>query len=317
MTGLRSVHGAAAGALLLVLAGCGLAAAPSGSSSPALATVNGQSITTQDWKNAMNGLSVLGGQTLAATKANEATQVQQLVVWKVLQEWALNHKYTTNASATKSATKLIGQFQAQAGGAKKFKSVLKTYHLTMSTFEQFLAGQELLQAAFTHAVKNVPPPTAASIKAYYKTNKAQYLTPTQDELRMIVVKTDAEALKLENELKGGASFAVLAKKYSTDKVTAANGGQVGEVPQSTSTGAPSALITVMEKLKTGQYGIADVSGSYYLIQVEKITPASYASLKSVTSTIKTTLTQQTDNTVFQDFGQSLEAKAHVKLHLSS
>jgi len=46
-------------------------------------------------------------------------------------------------------------------------------------------------------------------------------------IRQILVKTEAEANKLYNELKGGKEFAELAFTYSEDRVTSAEGGLMG------------------------------------------------------------------------------------------
>jgi hypothetical protein len=73
----------------------------------------------------------------------------------------------------------------------------------------------------------------------------------------------------------------------------------------------------MDTLKAGQYGIADDAGSYYLMQVEKITPAALEPLKSVEGTIKSTLAQENDNQAFQSFGESLVKKAHVTVNVKS
>jgi peptidyl-prolyl cis-trans isomerase C len=68
------------------------------------------------------------------------------------------------------------------------------------------------------------------IKAYYDKNKAQYETPAQPasrDLRHILVKKKALADRLYTQLAADDSkFPQLAKRYSTDTSSAANGGKL-------------------------------------------------------------------------------------------
>lgn len=317
MSRIRAGQVLAAMGLVTALAGCGLTGAePRGTgTSPVLATVNGQAITVADWHRTMNGLSLLQGAPIATTRADEKIQVNQLVVWTALEQWALHHHLITPARAAKAAKSLVSQYAASLGGTAALKKQLTTYHMSLGDFQQFMTTQEILEAAFTDVTKHVPKPSAAAIDQYYKANQSLFMQPASDELRLIVVKTKAEAQQLESELEHGASFAALAAKYSLDKTSAAKGGQIGTISQSSTSGAPSSLLQVMDPLKAGQYGIAPVGSDYYLFQVEKVNPAAPAPLSAVKAQIVSQLTATNDNTAFEQFGQKLKAKAHVVMHL--
>jgi hypothetical protein len=305
---------ALAGGIGVTLAGCGLSpqAAPS---NPVLATVNGHAITLRDWKQTMNGLSALQGSPLPTTAATEKSQVQQLAVWSAVEQWALQHHLTTPAKAGKAAQALVAQYAVSAGGTKAFQHDLAPYHLSVAQFTQFMTSQEILESAFVHVTHALPPPSNAAIVSYYNSNKSLFLQPASDALRIIVVNTAALAQQLEQRLKQGASFAQLAHQYSTDKVSAAKGGNIGTISQSASGGAPSQLLAVMDKLQAGQYGVAQVGGTYYVMQVEKVNPATTAPLSQVKAQIVAQLKTSQDNTVFQAFGQNLLSHDHVVMHV--
>jgi len=64
------------------------------------------------------------------------------------------------------------------------------------------------------------------IQDFYDKNKTQYGHPATREIRHILVASKPLADSIEGQLKNGANFAALAKKYSKDIGTAGNGGEV-------------------------------------------------------------------------------------------
>ena len=79
----------------------------------------------------------------------------------------------------------------------------------------------------------------ADVKKYYEENKDKFIKPARVKARHILVKSEAEAKKIISELKdlkGKAleeKFSELAKKYSIDSGSAAQGGELGWFDQST------------------------------------------------------------------------------------
>lgn len=81
--------------------------------------------------------------------------------------------------------------------------------------------------------------TEDDAKAYYQENLSAFSSPPQRKAAMILISAPKTALasvqqlekkqvdKIEAQLKAGASFAALAKKYSADPVSAQKGGDLG------------------------------------------------------------------------------------------
>ena len=69
--------------------------------------------------------------------------------------------------------------------------------------------------------------TEKDAKEYYDKHKAELASVSQIRASHILVKTEAEANKIIDKLKKGEDFAALARKYSIDKGTAKNGGDLG------------------------------------------------------------------------------------------
>lgn len=71
--------------------------------------------------------------------------------------------------------------------------------------------------------------TDQEVDQHYKQNPAEFTSPKQATLRVIVVRNPADATKVDQALASGKAFADVAKQYSAD-ITAASGGEYGTVP---------------------------------------------------------------------------------------
>ncbi|MFI5386313.1 MAG: peptidyl-prolyl cis-trans isomerase [Fimbriimonadales bacterium] len=71
--------------------------------------------------------------------------------------------------------------------------------------------------------------TDQEVEKYYKDFPTTFTVPAQASLRVIVVRTQADADAVDQELAAGKAFADVAKAHSAD-VTAARGGDYGTVP---------------------------------------------------------------------------------------
>lgn len=100
---------------------------------------------------------------------------------------------------------------------------------------------------------------------YYQDHKDQFMGSSEDHLAHIQVKTEAEAQQIYQQLKDGANFAELAKKYSIDKPSAVNGGDLSWVVPGE---MPKAFEQVANKTPVGQFSEPVLVGdTYHIIEV--------------------------------------------------
>ncbi len=122
------------------------------------------------------------------------------------------------------------------GDEKKLAADLKKQGYTDETLRadlRSLALRDKLVEALTKDIKV----GAAEIEKHYSDNKAQYTVPESREVRHILlavkkkdgtidyVKSKVQAEDVYGQLKAGADFAALAKKYSQDTGTSDDGGK--------------------------------------------------------------------------------------------
>jgi len=169
----------------------------------------------------------------------------------------------------------------------------------------------LMQTAYQQYIVTPSTPTAAQIQAQYKANKAKYVTPNRADVSQIVVKTQAQATAIMNQLKGkqgkalNLAFAKLAQTQSQDQVSAKQGGHIGMYSEDSTIGQYK---TVIFGMKTP--GVAQpfaMSGMYVILKVNAVYPGHAMSLAEATPVITQTLEQQQMATVAQNwFNTSLK-----------
>jgi foldase protein PrsA len=190
--------------------------------------------------------------------------------------------------------KRIDQLKKQfyGGSDKRYQDVLKQQGLTEEQAREEIRATLISEELFKKVTEDVDV-TDKDIEAYYNSHKSQYGQPESRDVRHILVQKKALADQIYSQLKSGANFAVLAKRYSKDPGSAANGGKLtvtkGQtVPEFDKTAFELKKGQLSQPVKT-QYG-------YHVIQaLSDIKPAQTTPLAKVKDTIRQQLQQQDKN----------------------
>ncbi|MGP1910475.1 peptidyl-prolyl cis-trans isomerase [Metabacillus sp. JX24] len=115
------------------------------------------------------------------------------------------------------------------------------------------------------------------LKAYYESNQDLYSIKDTYHLFHIVTKTEAEAIKVIEELEGGSSFEALAAEKSIDEFSANEGGDLGYV-SSENDYLPAQYIEEAEKLKKDKWSepIKTENGYSVILLKEKVNGVQYS-----------------------------------------
>ncbi len=195
--------------------------------------------------------------------------------------------------------------QYYKGSEKRFEAQLKKQHVSSEEVDADIRAQLTQEALFKRVTDKVTV-GPKDIRNYYGAHKQQYQTPESRDVRHILVKKKALADKLYNELKHGASFAALAKKYSQDPGSAAQGGKLtitkGQtVPPFDQTAFLLGKGTLSQPVKT-QYG-------WHIIQpISAVHPAKVTPFKQVEEPIKQQLLQEKKNQAITTWVDGLKDK---------
>jgi foldase protein PrsA len=152
--------------------------------------------------------------------------------------------------------------------------------------------------------------TDAQIAAYYKKNKQRFSQPERRDLRIVLTKNKAKAAQARKAIAGGQSFASVAKKYSIDQASKAQGGKLPAVAKGQQ---EKALDSAIFKAPKGKLvGPVKTQFGYYVFKVSNISKASQQTLAQAKGTIKQTLASQNQQKALDKFVKSFRKRWKAK-----
>jgi len=310
-------------ALLLVLlaAACGGGGGSSSVSSDDVAVVNGQHVSRAALDTRMNGAACgykLQKRPFPKAGSHEYQQLQQQIVQTLVERIELVQKAPSlNVKVTdKQVEDQLKSLKKQyfGGSEKKYRAELKKQCVTDAQVRDDVRANLLSNAIYKKLTAGATV-TPTTVRGYYDAHRQVYTTPQTRVVSHILVKDKSLADRLYAQLKGGANFATLAKKYSTDPGSKANGGQLtitkGQtVPQ---------FDKVAFELHTGQLSkpVHTQYGWHIIQALSAVKAAKQTPLASVEASIKQNIlqTKKTDamnkwvNSVKKDFAKKVTYQA--------
>ncbi|HEX5619066.1 MAG TPA: peptidyl-prolyl cis-trans isomerase [Solirubrobacteraceae bacterium] len=146
----------------------------------------------------------------------------------------------------------------------------------------------------------------AQIKDFYDKNKDRFAQPERRDLRVVLTKTEAKANEAKDALDSGQSWKDVAKKYSIDEASKAQGGK--QPAQAKGTLERSLDEAVFSADKGKIVGPVKTQFGYYVFEVENVTKASQQTLEQAKETIRQTLQSQNQQKALDAFLKDWEKK---------
>jgi foldase protein PrsA len=147
--------------------------------------------------------------------------------------------------------------------------------------------QQKLTAKITQDAKKV---TEQDISEYYDKNKKRFAQPERRDLLVVLTKTEEQADKAKAALEDGQSFKQVAKQYSIDEASKAQGGKLPAVTQGQQEKAFDDAIFGAEKGEL--VGPVKTQFGWYVFEVDKVSQASQQTLDESKEAIRNLLRSQ-------------------------
>ncbi len=296
----------------LTLAACGSSSDTANLPQGVVAQVGDAQITQSELQRSVEQQQAAAkaqGQTFPKPGTAQYDQVRSQVLQQIVLERIVDFEAAKCGSPCKVTDKAVQQQLDQikkssqfGGSAKKFQTFLTERKLTMQDARRILRDQleqPKLIAFVTRGVRF----TEADAKKYYEANPAQFKTAAKRDARHILVKDKALAEKISAEV-SNANFAALAKKYSIDAGSKAQGGELGPIQK-------GQVVPEFEKvvfsLKNGQISKPfKTQFGWHIVQVH-LTPAHTQTFAQAKAQIIQTQLQAKRNAVFTKWRDTILA----------
>jgi foldase protein PrsA len=336
-TKLAALLGLAA-VLAAVVAGCG------GVPGNAVATVDGNTITKATFAHWMNVAAKSGGQASTAIPKPPDFAACVAAKRKALPKPAKGQPQTTDAqlktqcqqeyqALRDQVLQLLVSFQWIQGEAKdlgvkatdaevqkQFNTQKKASFPKEADYQKFLkqsgqSEQDILMRVKLDVLSNKirqkvtkgkDQVSTADIAKYYNANKSRFAQPERRDLLVVLTKSQAKANQAKKAVQNGDSFASVAKKYSIDQASKAQGGKLAAVAKGQQEKAlDNAVFSAKKNVLVGpvktQFG-------WYVFKVTNVTPASQQSQQQASTTIKQLLASQKQQKALDTFVKDFQKK---------
>jgi foldase protein PrsA len=226
---------------------------------------------------------------------------QQVMQFLVSAEWI--QQEAKKQGVTVSTKEVQKQFQDQKKQSfqkdSDYQKFLKNSGMTESDLLFRVKLDVISNDVRNKVIKGKDKVTDAQVASYYNKNKQRFAQPERRDLLVVLTRTKAKADAAKKALDSGQKWATVAKKYSIDEASKAQGGKLPGVAKGQQEKAfDDAIFGAKKSVTTGpvktQFG-------YYVFQVTKVTAASQQSLAQTKETIRNLLKSQNQQKALNDF----------------
>ena len=180
-----------------------------------------------------------------------------------------------------------------------YKDFLKTSGMNEEDILFRVKLDQLQQKLTQKVTEDASKVSDEDVQEYYEKNKKRFAQPERRDLRIVLTKSEDKANEAKSALDGGDDFKAVAKTFSIDEASKAQGGKLPAVAKGQQ---EKALDTAVFAAKKGELvGPVKTQFGWYVFEVTKITPASQQSQQEATETIKNLLRSQRQQKALDDF----------------
>jgi foldase protein PrsA len=290
-----------------LVSGCG------GVPGNAVATVDGDSISRQDYRHWLTVFTKAGQQQQQGAAKPTPAQLRQTTLQFLISARWLDGEAADQglAVSTAEARKALEEQKKQSFTKPgEYQSFLKSSGQTDRDVLTRVRVSLLSNKISTKVAGKGGAVSDKAIADYYAKNRAQFVQPEKRDLRIVLTKDAAHAKQARDALAAGGSWANVTKKYSIDDATKKTAGKLpaqakGSLDKTLDAAVFSAKQGALEGPLKTQYG-------YFVFTVTGVTPGSRQSLAQAKDAIAKTLQSQsqqnTVNRFVKDFTQRWRGK---------
>lgn len=286
-----------------------------------LARVNGQAVTKVDFDRLIKNMEMSAGQPVPAERRDEILRkaLDQLVTYTVLSQEIKARNISVSDAELDGNVK---QMQSQFPNEQEFAKALTARGMSLERLKSDARVDMSITKMMDAEVASQPAPTDAQVRDFYDKNPDKFKQDESVRASHILFRVDEKAADAEKkkiraqadgvlkQARGGADFAELAKKHSSDG-SAQQGGDLdffsrGQMVPAFEQAAFALQPGQISDVVTTQFG-------YHIIKVAERRPASTVAFDEVKDRIREFLTQQHKQQRAEAFIEGLKKKAKIEV----
>lgn len=289
-----------------------------------VARVNGETIPKADFEKAIRNVEGRAGQPVPAEQRDRVYRgvLDQLVAYRLLTQETKNRKIDVPEADVDARVNTIKQ---QFPSEEAFKQTLTQQHMTVEQLREDARSDMRVAKMLENEVNSKVSVQPTDVDNFYKQNPDKFKQGERVRASHILIRTPenadaktkqdakAKAADVLKQVKGGKDFAELAKQYSQDPGSAANGGDLGLFAQGQMVGP---FEQAAFSLKPGDVSdIVETPFGYHIIKVAEKQPARTVPIDEVKPQIQEFLQNQQRQQKTEEFINSLKTKGKVEILL--
>jgi foldase protein PrsA len=234
-------------------------------------------------------------------KTEYETLKREVMQFLIQAEWVQQEaeKQDIEVSDAEVTRSFEDQKKASFPTDKAYQEFLKTSGMSEEDILFRVKLNELQEKLTQKITKSATKVSDEDVEEYYNKNEKRFAQPERRDLNIVLTKNEAKADEAKAALESGQSFKQVAKEYSIDEASKAQGGKLPAVAKGQQ--EKSLDDAVFNAEKGSLEGPVKTQFGWYVFEVSKITPASQQSLEEATETIKSLLRSQRQQKALDDF----------------
>ena len=176
----------------------------------------------------------------------------------------------------------------------------------------YLQGSSLMQQMKNKIQNQVTPVTEDEIVKYFNDHRDDFFMPDQIRASVIAVKSKEEANELLKRVEGGANFYQLAVKYSVDKKTGSQGGDLNFFTVARYTPIYNAAVN-LEKNQIG--GPVEMDGNWWIFKLTDRIKKQPKGLDLVRADITNRVANEKADKLYKDWIENMKSKISYTMNL--
>ena len=288
-----------------------------------VAYVNGEAISRDDLETAVGELEARAGQPVPAEQRDGVIRgvLDQLINYRLLLQESLSRKVTVTEAAIDAR---MAEIRAQFPSEEAFAQTLALRQMTPETLRTD-ARQGMQVDAMLVAELAATPATPEQVTQFYEQNPAEFQEGERVRASHILIgfpqNADAAAKEqarvraaaILSEVDAGNDFAALAKQYSEDPGSGANGGDLGYFERGQMVGPFEQVAFSLAPDQTSD--LVESPFGYHIIRVIDTQAARTIPLAEVGPQVQQFLEGQNRESQTQVFVETLRAKSKVDIYI--